>query len=89
MEAMYFERVVIGTDGASYEQLIDDGKSGLLCIPGDSESLLRKMNQAAAMSEAQKVEIGQRAKKRIDRLAPEVMVKKLMRLYQYVIDYTS
>ena len=28
MEAMYFERVVIGTDGASYEQLIDDGKSG-------------------------------------------------------------
>ena len=38
IEAMYFQRVVIGTDGTSYEQLIDDEKSGLLCMPGDAES---------------------------------------------------
>lgn len=86
MEAMYFERVVIGTDGASYEQLIDDGKSGLLCTPGDAKSLLRKMNQASAMNEAQKAEMGKKAKKRIDQLAPEFMVKKLVRFYQHVID---
>lgn len=86
MEAMYFERVVIGTDGASYEQLIDDGKSGLLCIPGDSKSLLNKMNEAAAMSEEQKLEMGKKAKERIDKLKPEIMVKKLVRLYQYIID---
>lgn len=89
MEAMYFERVVIGTDGASYEQLIDDGKSGLLCIPGDSKSLLDKMNEAAAMNEMQKVEMGKKAKKRIDKLAPEIMVKKLVRYYQYIIDHTN
>lgn len=86
MEAMYFERVVIGTDGASYEQLIDDGESGLLCIPGDSTSLLNKMNEAAAMSEEQKLEMGKRAKERIDKLKPEIMIKKLVRLYQYIID---
>lgn len=85
MEAMHFERVVIGTDGASFEQLIDDGKSGLLCIPGDSESLLNKMNQAAAMNEPQKAEMGKRAKERIDKLAPEFMVKKLERFYQYIL----
>lgn len=89
MEAMYFERVVIGTDGASYEQLIDDSKSGLLCIPGDSKSLLNKMNEAAAMNEGQKAEMGKRAKKRIDKLTPEIMVKKLIRYYQYVIDHTN
>lgn len=89
MEAMYFERVVIGTDGASYEQLIDDGKSGLLCIPGDARSLLDKMNEAAAMNAEQKVEMGKRAKKRIDKLAPEIMVKKLVRCYQYIIDHTN
>lgn len=89
MEAMYFERVVIGTDGASYEQLIVDGRSGLLCIPGDAESLLMKMNEAAGMDELQKVAMGKNARKRIDRLAPEFAVRKLIRYYQYVIDHTK
>lgn len=87
MEAMHFERVVIGTAGASFEQLIDDGKSGLLCIPGDSESLLDKMNQAAAMNEEQKAEMGKRAKERIDKLAPEFTVKKLIRFYYYILSH--
>ncbi len=85
MEAMHFEKVVIGTDGASFEQLIDDGKSGLLCMPGDSESLLDKMNQAAAMKEEQKAEMGRRAKERIDKLAPEYAVKELVRFYRYIL----
>lgn len=86
IEAMYFKRVVIGTDGVSYEQLIDDGKSGLLCMPGDAESLLYKMNEAVKMNEQQKEDMGQNARKRIDRLAPEFTVMKLLRYYQYVID---
>lgn len=86
IEAMYLERVVIGTDGASYEQLIDDGENGLLCLPGDSKSLLRKMNEAAAMSDVRKYEMGKRAKTRIDKLAPERVVRKLVRYYQWVID---
>ncbi|MDE7018212.1 MAG: glycosyltransferase family 4 protein [Lachnospiraceae bacterium] len=89
MEAMYFERVVIGTDGASYEQLINDGENGLLCMPEDSGSLLGKMNQAAAMDEAQKEEMGKKARQRIDRLAPEIMIRKLEQLYQYVIEHTK
>lgn len=83
---MHFGQVVIGTDGASYEQLIDDGISGLLCKPNDGDSLLKKMNEAAAMSETKKRKMGELAKKRIDRLAPEVVVRKLLRYYQYVIE---
>lgn len=86
MEAMYFGRVVIGTDGTSYEQLIDDGKSGLLCMPGNAKSLLNKMNEAASMSETEKAEIGKYARKRIDKQAPKYTVSKLLRFYQYVID---
>lgn len=86
IEAMYFERVVIGSDGASHEQLIDDKKSGLLCEPNNAKSFLKKMNEAAAMDTVQKAEMGRLAKKRIDKLAPEVIVKKLLRYYQYVID---
>lgn len=89
IEAMYFERVVIGTNGVSYDQLIDDGESGLLCELGNAESLLKKMNEAAEMSELQKEKMGRKARKRIDRLAPEFVVKKLLRYYQYVIDGMS
>lgn len=85
VEAMYFKRVVIGTNGASYEQLIEDGISGLLCMPGDAESLLDKMNEAAGMDEMQKKRIGEMARRRIDRLAPEYTVRKLIRFYQRVI----
>lgn len=86
IEAMYFKKVVIGTDGASYEQLIDDNESGLLCLPGDSESLLSKMNEAAAMGEEQKNEIGRHARIRIDKLSPEHVVKKLERYYRWIIN---
>ncbi len=86
MEAMYFERVVIGTMGTSFEQLIDNGRSGLLCVPGDAGSLLDKMNIAAAMNREQKEEMGQNAKRRIEKLAPEYTVTKLLQYYQYVID---
>ena len=86
IEAMYYKRVVIGTDGVSYEQLIDDGRSGLLCVPGAAGSLLDKMNIAAAMNREQKEEMGQNAKRRIEKLAPEYTVTKLLQYYQYVID---
>ncbi len=89
MEAMYFKRVVIGTEGVSYEQLIDDGESGLLCLPGDALGLLDKMQQAADMNDIQKAEMGRKARERIDRLSPEITVKKLLRYYQYVIDHVN
>lgn len=86
IEAMYFERVVIGTDGASFEQLITHGNNGLLCRIGDSEDLLDKMQIAVSLSEEQKSQMGKRAKLRIDRLKPEYVVKQLIRLYDYVIE---
>lgn len=86
IEAMYFERVVIGTDGASFEQLIVHGKNGLLCRIGDSQDLLDKMQTAATMSEADKLQMGKLAKRRIDRLKPEYAAARLVRLYTYVIE---
>lgn len=85
IEAMYFEKVVIGTDGASFEQLIVHGKNGLLCQIGSSRDLLEKMQMAAAMSGEEKAEMGKRARRRIDRLKPEYAVRKLVSLYEYVI----
>lgn len=86
IEAMYFERVVIGTDGASFEQLITHGKNGLLCRIGDSADLFEKMQIAVAMKPEEKAHMGKLAKKRIDRLRPECAVQKLVQLYEYVIE---
>lgn len=86
IEAMYFQRVVIGTNGASFEQLITHGENGLLCKIGDAEDLLEKMRMAVLMTEEQKQLMGERAKKRIDKLKPEYAVKKLVYLYKYITE---
>ncbi len=85
IEAMYFRRVVIGTNGASFEQLIEHGENGLLCKIGDSEDLLEKMQIAVHMDKNEKFQMGIKAKRRISRLKPEYVVKQLIQLYQYVI----
>ncbi len=87
IEAMYFEKVVIGTDGASFEQLITDGENGLLCRINDAQSLLEKMNEAASMDDARRKAMGALARRRTDRLHPDVAVRRLLRYYQYVIDH--
>lgn len=89
LEAMYFERVVIGSDGASHEQVIEDEINGLLSIPNDASSFLEKMNEAVAMNREQKEEMGRLARKRIDELAPEHIIKKLIRYYEHIVDRTG
>ena len=83
---MYFQRVVIGTDGASFEQLITHGENGLLCKIGDARDLLEKMQMAVHMDNGQKELMGKKAQKRIDRLKPEYAVKRLLRLYGHITE---
>lgn len=89
IESMYFGKVVLGTDGASFEQLIVGGKNGLLCKPNNSLSLLTKMNEAAAMSSIQKQNMGELAQKRIERLYPQIAVRKLLDYYKRIIDFAG
>lgn len=86
IEAMYFERVVIGTDGASFEQLITHGVNGLLCQIGSSKDLLEKMQTAVSMDRDKKARMGELAKRRTDKLKPKIAVEKLVRFYTYVIE---
>lgn len=89
IEAMSFGKVVVGTDGASFEQLIVDGKNGLLCKPNDPQGLLKKMNEAVIMSNEQKEQMGALAKKRIHKLQPNIAVGKLLKYYQHVVKFAN
>lgn len=89
IEAMYFSKIVIGTEGASFDQLIQDNVNGLLCRIGDSADLLDKMQRAVDLSDEEKRQMEKRAHKRIERLRPEIVVKQLLRFYEQVIERTK
>lgn len=85
IESLYFSKIVIGTDGASFEQIIDDGYNGFLCKIGDSEDLLRKMQKVVELDECERQRLEKNAHNSTIRLQPEYAVKRLLKLYQYVI----
>lgn len=85
IEAMYFSKIVIGTDGASFEQIIINGHNGFLCKIGDSADLLSKMQRVVELDEDSKRCIEKNAHKSTIRLRPEYTVKQLIRLYEYVV----
>lgn len=89
MESMDYEKIVIATEGASYEQLITDRENGFLMKIGDSKSLWEGIDRALNLSENEKKEMGIRAKKRIERLYPKVSIPKLINYYNFVIKYTA
>lgn len=89
LEAMSFAKIVIGTDGASFEQVIEDGYNGVLCQRNDPEDLLDKLHYTMNLSEERKREMENNAKKRIDQLDPKIAVKKLIYFYEKVLKHSG
>lgn len=81
IESMSLGQIVVGTQGASFEQLIDDGSSGFLCTQNDPASLLDKIDRALNLDLSQRNEITKNAKARIAQLAPDLTVKTLIDFY--------
>jgi len=81
IEAMSLKKIVIGTDGASFEQLIEDGVNGFLIKLGDSGSLVNKINQLLNLSTEERNIMQEKAYKRIELLSPERVVKKTIDFY--------
>ncbi|MBL4883748.1 MAG: glycosyltransferase [Planctomycetaceae bacterium] len=81
---MSFGRVVVGTYGASYDQLLDNGISGFLINPDSAElsTVLRKIWQ---MDNHQRIQIGECAKKRIELMHPRFLAEELLHYYREVI----
>ena len=83
LEAMGLGKVVIGTSGTSFDELIIDGVNGFLVPPADLEALAEKMISAwtdpglATMSAA--------AKQRMLEFAPEKTVTSLLSYYSEVL----
>ena len=84
LEALALGRVVIGTWGTSFDQLIEDGRSGFLCDPDSPESLLATMEGALNLTEEERTRMGERGAQRMAGLAPEFSLPKLLEFYRGV-----
>lgn len=84
IEAMAHGKITIGTAGASFEQLINDGENGFLCRIDDRQSLLDTIEKALNLSADEKHKISARAKERISQISPDIVLNKLISIYEGV-----
>jgi glycosyltransferase involved in cell wall biosynthesis len=85
IEAMAHRKVVIGTVGTSFEQLIDDGRNGFLCEVDNEKSLLAAIDKVMNLSSVEVDEVGERAWERIQQLDPDIVVKQLIDYYSKIV----
>jgi glycosyltransferase involved in cell wall biosynthesis len=85
LEAMAHRRVIVGTRGTSFEQLLHDGESGFLCESDSSASLGEAVEKAIRLSVAGRERMGEKAAERLLVLRPEIAVERLLSFYRDVI----
>jgi glycosyltransferase involved in cell wall biosynthesis len=85
LEAMALGRIVVGTRGTSFEELIEDGVSGFLCLPDSRDSLLAATRRIWDLSQEERERISEMARVRVARLSPERVVPKLIAFYESVL----
>lgn len=85
IEAMAMEKIVIGTMGASFEQLIKHKINGLLIKRDSVKGLQKAIKYILHLDDLQKREMEMNAARTIERLAPEKIYKKLLLFYESVL----
>jgi len=85
IEAMAMGKIVVGTQGASFEQLIHHIKNGFLVEREDAISLKNVVNTVMQLDEATKESICEEAKKRIEIIDIDEIAKKTEKVYEMAI----
>lgn len=85
IEAMAMGKIVIGTAGASFEQLIDDRKNGFLCVRDDPDSYMEAIKEILNMNVKERQQISEMAIESTKRFTPEVIYGKYIEFYHRVI----
>lgn len=86
IEAMAMGKIVIGTKGASFEQLITDGESGFLIEIEDSEGLIDAIEKMNALEPGERNQIERNAKRVTDRFNAEETYRQVINYYGKIIE---
>jgi glycosyltransferase involved in cell wall biosynthesis len=84
LEAMILGKPVIGTRGASFEEMITDGENGFLVAPNEPGQLAEKISDA--WNDPRLEEIGKAAGLRAQDFAPEQTVQELLSYYREILN---
>lgn len=87
IEAMSCGKIVIGTYGASFEQLIKNQYNGLLIQRDSTNALIKAVKYLMGLSEQEREQMGVRARETVMRLQPEKVYRQVMAYYQRVINH--
>lgn len=85
IEAMAMGKIVVATNGASYEQLIEDGVNGFLRERDNPDSFLEGIERVLSLSKSEKKILSENAKETVDRLSPANVYQQYLAYYQKVI----
>lgn len=85
IEAMALGKIVVGTRGASFEQLIEDGENGYLIERENAKELVNAVNRVMRLDKYEANQMEKLASKRIEKMAPQKVKEQLLELYQTVI----
>ena len=89
VEAFALGTPVIGTDIGGIPELVDEGRTGLLCEPGDVDSLSQAILRGAALVKDRDAYAAMQANCRsyvLDRCSQDKYMKDLTALYRGLID---
>lgn len=86
IEDMALGKIVIGTYGASFEQLIKNKKNGLLIKRDSKNALIKAIDYLMNMTEEEYIRMGEAAQKTVERLSPDLVYKKMIAYYNNVIE---
>ena len=82
LESMALKRVVVATQDASFDQLINHQTNGFLVPQDDEDTLLQQIQHAWNLSGTERAEMGTAAHATLLRLAPERTISQLIDLFK-------
>lgn len=86
LEAMHLGKAVVATRKCGFEEIVEDGISGILVSPGNSEELAEAV--IAALCGGKLDDLGQRARERALKFRSDAIVPKILDYYETVVNGT-
>lgn len=84
LEAMALGKPVIGTRGASFDEIITDEENGFLVPVGDEKALADRINEAWIHPGLE--EIGRAARRKVQDFSPDRTIKELLVYYKDILN---
>ena len=84
LEAQALGKIVVGTRDSSLDEMVEDGVTGFLAEPGDSESLASAILRGLALSAEERKQMAERIQLLEKQRDPEECLQRLERFYRSV-----